>query len=496
MVVVSGGNLILSDSLGGGIWNQWYPASAGVDLTRLFASYGAIYKAQGNVYTVVHKRALATRRLPLKVYLRDEEGRPEQRDSDYARLLRNPNPTHSGSFLWEWTSSTFDLYGEAFWLKIRGRDGQPAELWPIHPTNFNVKRDDEGTIKYVYTLGGMLPTNQPQFTWDAEDVVHFKGYNPDTTLRGLSPCEPLRQTLVNEDAVRRANSALWNNGARPSTWLSHPKTLSQTAMDRLKAGWDAVHSGVDNFAKTAVLEEGMEPHFAPLNLEELQYIEARKLNREEVCMVYDIPPPVVHILDRATFSNITEQMRSMYRDTMAPHLSGLEATMDQQLRPDFDTTGDLYAEFLMDEVLRGSFEEQSASYATAIGTGQMTPAEVRRARNLPFIEGSDVLFRNAALIPVQEPSVREDSGAPIVPLPALGEPKPTDDPVDAATLRSVMGRLGTLKSLTDLDVESLPLNGHRALVQSELDAAIAAGETVDQFRARVRAVLTGDTDAT
>ena len=37
-------------------------------------------------------------------------------------------------------------------------------------------------------------------------------------------------------------------------------------------------------------------------------------------MVFDVPPPVVHILDHATFSNITEQMRSMYRDTMTPRL--------------------------------------------------------------------------------------------------------------------------------------------------------------------------------
>jgi phage portal protein BeeE len=78
-----------------------------------------------------------------------------------------------------------------------------------------------------------------------------------------------------------------------------------------------------------------------------------------VCAVYDVPPPVVHILDRATFSNITEQMRSMYRDTMAPRLGLYESVLDSQLRPDFDPRGDLYAEFLMDEVLRGSFEQRA-----------------------------------------------------------------------------------------------------------------------------------------
>jgi HK97 family phage portal protein len=103
----------------------------------------------------------------------------------------------------------------------------------------------------------------------------------------------------------------------------------------------------------------MTPQKLSLSAEEAQYIETRKLNREEVCAVYDVPPPVVHILDRATFSNITEQMRSMYRDTMAPRLGLYESVLDTQLRPDFDPRGDLYAEFLMDEVLRGSFEQRA-----------------------------------------------------------------------------------------------------------------------------------------
>jgi hypothetical protein len=102
-----------------------------------------------------------------------------------------------------------------------------------------------------------------------------------------------------------------------------------------------------------------------------------------VCAVYDVPPPVVHILDRATFSNITEQMRSMYRDTMAPRLGLYESVLDTQLRPDFDPRGDLYAEFLMDEVLRGSFEQRAAAYETMTRIGGMTPAEVRKAENLP-----------------------------------------------------------------------------------------------------------------
>ncbi|MCA1841968.1 MAG: phage portal protein, partial [Actinobacteria bacterium] len=108
---------------------------------------------------------------------------------------------------------------------------------------------------------------------------------------------------------------------------------------------------------------------------------SRRLNREEVCACFDVPPPVVHILDHATYSNITEQMRSLYRDTMAPHLAATESVLDHQLAPDFG--GGLYAEFLMDEVLRGAFEARSQAYREAINAGWLQPSEVRALENLP-----------------------------------------------------------------------------------------------------------------
>jgi phage portal protein BeeE len=197
-------------------------------------------------------------------------------------------------------------------------------------------------------------------------------------VRGLSRLEPLRATLLNEDAARRATTSFWNRGARPGTALTHPGQLSAPAQARLKAQYDSIAAGADNTGATVVLEEGMQPAKLSLTAEEAQYIETRKLNREEVCAAYDVPPPVVHILDRATFSNITEQMRSMYRDTMAPRLGLYESVLDTQLRPDFDPQGGLYAEFLMDEVLRGDFEQRAAAYEIMTRIGGMTPAEVRK----------------------------------------------------------------------------------------------------------------------
>lgn len=429
-MIVSGGNLApttFGDARPAYGETYYYPHD-GLSLTNAFASYGAVYRAQVWVHTLVNKLAYGTARLPLKCYSRgSDDARTEARDTPFARLLRKPNPRHDPFFFWLWTASTFEVYGEALWIKVRPRPGAaPSQLWPMHPANVVTRRDKDGTLIYRYAYGGRTDSF---LEWAVDDVVHFKSYNPDDQVRGLSRLEPLRQTILNEDAARRAAAAMWSNGGRPSMILEHPKLLSDAAEKRLQAQMNALHAGVDNWGKIAILEEGMKPTPFPLDAEAMQYIESRKVSREEACGVYDVPPPVVHILDHATFSNITEQMRSMYRDTMAPRLALYESVMDAQLRPDFDPQGSLYAEFLLDEVLRGAFEQRAEANQAAVFSGQRTPNEVRRQDNLPPLEGGDRLYINAGAIPLEAASektnpmpVAPSSSAPAIAARAQVDP--------------------------------------------------------------------------
>jgi HK97 family phage portal protein len=469
--------------------------------------YAAIYGRQLWVAVLVNKLARATARLPLKVYERAERGRPEARGHPYAALLAKPNPGIPPFVFWQWTKSTLELHGEAFLVKVRDRGGRPVALRPLHPTKVHDQVDQE-TGRVVWSVG---PQRVPVNRWD---LVHLRHFSPNSAHRGMSPLEPLRSTLENEDGARRANSAIWRNGSRPSVALKHPGQLSENAQRNLRASWQATYGGVDNWGVPAVLEEGMEAQLLTLTAEELQYVEARKLNREEVCAIFDVPPPVVHILDRATFSNITEQMRSMYRDTMAPQLQLIESTLETELRdgrmgrdvePDFGDA--VYAEFLLDGVLRGDFEARTDSYTKAISSGYMTPAEVRELENLPFREGSDQLLVNSAVVPL-EPSgmspmvlaqalqriylsvgkvitaeeareILNRGGAGLTPgLPdGLGT-------LDDADVRTLMGRLSRPETLDDVDPAALTrgLNGHTPLVLGLLDQARTDGLTVAQFR--------------
>jgi HK97 family phage portal protein len=435
-----------------------YYAQSSLSLLGSYAAYSAIYKEQVWVGIVIRKLAMATARMPfdIKIRLDNSDSKPE--DGPLSELLARPNPRMSGFKLWEWTSSTRDIYGEAFWLKLRDSRGVVRELHPMHPTNIIVRRKDDGGIEYIYSSGTRNVSMLPPIP--EEDVVAFTTYNPDNLNRGLSNLEGLRMTLLNEDASRRAMAAMWAKGARPGVILGTENKLSDVAVKRLKAQFDAAHGGADNTGSTVVFEEGVKAQIVQLNSEEMQYIEGRKLNREEVCAAYDVPPPVVHILDHATFSNITEQLRSQYRDTMAPRFVNFESVIDHQLVPDFYSDRSVYSRFNMEEVLRGDFETKATAAVSMRSNGLLTGNQGLAMFGLPRSEdpNMDVYFANAALIPLgsaadNRPQVATDGT--LIPTPL-----PTPPESSKAITRALMGRVG--RKATTKDIRSGLVAGHHA----------------------------------
>lgn len=418
-----------------------YYNTIGVQLAGQFAAYEALYRQQLWVYVVCNKIGDLAARVPIRTTLTTPKGKVDASDSEYASLLAKPNPKMDEYALWNWTATTKEVFGEAIWVKLRDSRGKVIALQPMHPVNTTVKVDDDGNLWYLFTAGSRSLSELPAFP--EADIVHFKSYNPANTRRGMSMLEPLRLTLANEDAARRATFSWWQRGARPSVALVHPNTLSKQAAERLRESWENRHAGADRMGGTAVLEEGMKPEVIQLSAEEMQYIESRKLNREEVCAAADMPPPAVHILDHATFSNITEQMRSVYRDTMTPRFRGYESTLDTQLRPEFDPSGALRAEFALDDVLRGDWETRVSTIVSAVSNAVMMPGEGREMLGLPDAGPvSRKLYANQALVPLDSMPKQ-----PVMGVPPVGQRSVT-------RVRNLAGRLSRVKDAKATHFES------------------------------------------
>ncbi|KZM70921.1 phage portal protein [Nocardia terpenica] len=381
--------------------SYWYPWSDGVQLERQWALYGAIYRYQPWVRTVIDKLANALARLRIEVWKVDGDLRTLD-DGPYAALMKRPCQELSPYSFWLWVATTIEIYGESFLVKVRNNRGQTISLIPMHPSRVTVRRNVDGSRSYIFQTAA---SSQGLLEFDENDVIPLQLFAPDGTMRGLSRLESLTSTLVAEDSGRTATSAMWRNAGRPNIVLSSDKILGREGKARLRESFDSNHAGSINAGKTLVLEDGVKAAPIQLTAVEMQWIESRKLNREEVCALFDVAPPMVHILDRATFSNVTEQLRSFYRDAISAKLEFIESQFDFYLADEF---GDNFeTRFAVAEILRGDYETRADSVQKLVLSGVMKPAEGREVMDLGKAgPEADELYAQASIQPLGKPAER------------------------------------------------------------------------------------------
>lgn len=374
----------------------YYPDFLGLELEYRYALYGEIYMHQPWVHAAINKRAEAVARLPINVWDIKSSTRVLDTRSAYARLMADPCPYLDPFSFWSWLQRTIDIYGEAYLSIQRDGNDSPSYLMPMHPDRVSVKRNPaNGEYTYYFMAGSGVNTELVSF--EERDIVPFKLFNPNKLERGLSKMEALRSTIFAEDSSRNATSSMWRNAGRPNIVLETENRLGNAGRKRLKLAFDSAHSGSSMAGQTLVLEDGVTAKAMQVSAIDMQYIESRQLNREEICGVYDTAPPMIHILDRATFSNISAQMRAFYRDTMAPVLEFIQSVMDKYvgaywLRPNI-------MRFDVSEVIRGDFEIRMEAAHKGLTTGVMTPNEAREMIGLNRYadEKADKLYANAAI---------------------------------------------------------------------------------------------------
>ncbi|MBI5289703.1 MAG: phage portal protein, partial [Chloroflexi bacterium] len=216
-----------------------------------------------------------------------------------------------------------------------------------------------------------------------EEVVHFRWWAAGSGRRAASSLEALRTTLMTEDATQRMTIASFENGARPEGAFSVDGVLKPEEMERARAVLQQTYGGVDNAFKLAVLDHGAKWISMSHTLVDSELINLRKLTREEVAAAYNIPPPVIGILDRATFSNISEQHLMEYMDTIQPWTTMIEEDLAVQLIDLEPTMAGQYAEFDFNAVLAGDPVRRIEVLTKAIGGPFMTANEGRATQNLP-----------------------------------------------------------------------------------------------------------------
>ena len=177
--------------------------------------YGAIYRKQPAVRTVVDFIANNIAQLNIKTYERVGNNDRVQLDNhELAELLRFPNPDVSAYRHMRDTVADREVFDKAYWRKIRvGRLVRAVVRIP--PPMVSVEVDSK-TLLRTYR---MAPTGE---VIPRSDLVVFSGYHPDGSEDGVSPLETLRRVLAEEWASQNHRENFWKNAARQTGVIERP----------------------------------------------------------------------------------------------------------------------------------------------------------------------------------------------------------------------------------------------------------------------------------
>jgi HK97 family phage portal protein len=394
------------------------------DISSVMRSYGAwgsyaeIYRHQPNVRTVVDFLARNVGQLTIKLYERvSATDRVHLDEHPASVILRKPNPGLTPYRLWEGTVADIGIYNRAYWRKLRaaGPGSRMVGVARVSPLSLLPDWDPAtGQLRaYRMATGEMV---RP------DEFILFPGYDP-LGGEGLSPLETLRSLLMEEFEAQVARRWFWRNFARKGGVVERPVEAPEwddVARARWREDFEGRHTGAENTGRVAMLEDGMHWVDAQFSAEESQFIQSRKLLREEVASAYHIPPPMIGILDHGTYANVQESHKQLYQDTMQPLLDRLEQELALQLLPEFeafDAQGRQYLEFNIEDKLKGSFEDRSKIAVQAGGGPYLTRNEVRAEFNRPRIDKPeyDELIVPANVVLGGQPSPVTPTATPATP---------------------------------------------------------------------------------
>lgn len=358
--------------------------------------YLQIWRKQYAVHTTVNFLARNVAQLGLPVFRRKGDADRERlNEHPLAALIRQPNPWTTRYRFLDALVHDLAIFDTSYYAKVTRPDGMSLiRLDPVATT----PKGDTGFYPEWFEFRGARGKRE----FPADQVLFFRGYNGTTNdVGGASPLEALRDVLEESHYSTTSRAQVVKNGARISGYIKRPESAAKWApesRERFAAQFQTLYSGNGPSAGgTPILDEGMDFVPAQMSPKDLQYVESRQLARNEVASAYHIPPPMLGLLQNATFSNITQQHRMLYQDCLGPLLSMIQDEIALQLIPDMPDSEDLYVEFNLAEKLRGDFEQRQAAIVQSVGGPYRTPNEGRALDNLPPVDGGDEMYKPANL---------------------------------------------------------------------------------------------------
>lgn len=166
---------------------------------------------------------------------------------------------------------------------------------------------------------------------------------------------------------------LVKSGGNKKGFLKAQRKLGQDEIDKLKEAWRKMYA--NNEENVVVLNNGLEFQESSNSSVEMQLNESKKTLEGEINGIFHIHP---------------ESFDLTFKEAIYPIVKAFEAALNRELLLEKEKKN-MFFEFDVKEIIKANITERYNAYKTAKETGFMTLNEIRRAENMNYIDGLDVI---------------------------------------------------------------------------------------------------------
>lgn len=335
------------------------------------------------VYRSVTLIAGTVATLPLRTLQAGADGTPTR----VASFLDSPGGVN-GPTPFEWMETVLLhllLHGNAYLAHIYGGAGQILGLQPIHPSAVSVEHLKDGTKFYRVALSDGKTQD-----FDDRSMTHIMDSSTDG-IRGLSRLQVARESFATSIAGERSAARMFKDGALMSAIATVDEALDEETAKTIKEGLDRKAAGEANAGQIALINRKVNIHPWSVSPVDAQFLESRAFQVEEVARWYGVPPHLLAQTEKQTSwgSGISEQNRALSTYTLESWTTRIQQRLTRLLNVDRPTGRK--AEFDYTALIQPDPKTEIELLVKQVGGPFLTVNEARKIRNLPPIEGGDVL---------------------------------------------------------------------------------------------------------
>lgn len=314
----------------------------------------------------------------------------------YDLVHEEPNRDQTPAEFWAGQVAAMDMWGNAYAEK-ETLGNRVTALTPLAPDLVTVKRNKSNERVYIYHDRGKaeeLP---------ADKIFHLRGLTLGGDV-GLSAIEFGRRTLGSAMAANKTAADTFRSGLQIAGFMETASvTLKPDQRADLMAIFDAWHQEAMR-GRVVPLEKDFKFHGLKMNPAEVQLLESRGWDVEEICRWFGVLPMLIgHAAKGQTMwgSGIEQLLLGWQTLLLNPLLTNIQQAVKKQLLPAAERKH-VYPEINREALMAADSAARAALYSAFGQNGVMTRGEMRNRENLPSLPGDDFLTVQSNLVPLDK----------------------------------------------------------------------------------------------